>query len=98
MRADALAAILGMALVTYATRAGGLWLMGRVAPTPRVETWLRALPGAIIVSLVAPVALGGDPAETLAALATAAVAARTGGVLPALIAGVAAVWLLRLVL
>ncbi len=98
MRADALAAILGMALVTYATRAGGLWLIGRVAPTPRVETWLRALPGAIIVSLVAPVALGGGPAETLATLVTAAVAARTGGVLPALIAGVAAVWLLRLVL
>ena len=98
MRTEAVLAILGMALVTYATRAGGLWLIGRVAPTPRVETWLRALPGAIIVSLVAPVALGGGPAETLSTLVTAAVAARTGGVLPALIAGVAAVWLLRLVL
>ncbi len=87
-----------MAFVTYATRAGGLWLMGWVSLTPRVETWLRALPGAIIVSLVAPVALGGGPAETLATLVTALVATRTGGVLPAMLAGVATVWVLRFVL
>lgn len=95
MRTEALVAILGMALVTYATRAGGFWLLGRVPVTPRVASWLRHLPGAILVALVAPAALAGGPAETVAALATAAVAARTGGVLPAMLCGIAAVWALR---
>jgi len=54
MRIEVAATILGMALITYATRAGGLWLMGRVQPTPRLERWLRSLPGAILVALVAP--------------------------------------------
>ena len=44
MRADSLLAILGMALVTYAARAGGLWLMGRINLSPEVERWLRHLP------------------------------------------------------
>ena len=42
---QAIAAICGMALVTYATRVGGIWLMVRVSPTPRVAALLRAFPG-----------------------------------------------------
>jgi uncharacterized membrane protein len=90
--------ILGMALVTYATRAGGFWLMGLVTPSPRIEAWLRQIPGAVLVAIIAPTVLASSLAETLAALATVLVAIRTKNVLIAMLVGVAAVWLLRLVL
>ena len=60
--------ILGMALVTYATRAGGFWLMGLVTPSPRVETWLKQIPGAVLVALIAPTILASSIAETLASV------------------------------
>ena len=90
--------ILGMALVTYATRAGGFWLMGLVTPSPRIEAWLRQIPGAVLVAIIAPTVLASSLAETLAALATVLIAIRTKNVLLAMLVGVAAVWLLRLIL
>jgi uncharacterized membrane protein len=90
--------ILGMALVTYATRAGGFWLMGLVTPSPRIEAWLRQIPGSVLVAIVAPTVLASSLAETLAALATVLVAIRTKNVLAAMVIGVAAVFLLRLIL
>jgi len=89
--------ILGMALVTYATRAGGFWLMGLVTPSPRVETWLKQIPGAVLVALIAPTILASSIAETLAAIATVLVAIRTKNVLIAMLVGVATVALLRLI-
>ena len=89
--------ILGMALVTYATRAGGFWLMGLVTPSPRVETWLKQLPGAVLVALIAPTILASSIAETLAAIATVLVAIRTKNVLIAMLVGVATVALSRLI-
>jgi uncharacterized membrane protein len=91
----ALLTIVGMGLVTYATRAGGLWLMGRIPTSPRLEAWLRQIPGAILISIVAPAALTAGPAEALASLATLLVAARTRNLLLAMVVGVAAVWALR---
>ena len=90
--------ILGMALVTYATRAGGFWLMGLVTPSPRIEAWLKQIPGTVLVAIIAPTVLASSLAETLAALATILVAIRTKNVLIAMVVGVAAVWLLRLIL
>ncbi len=95
MRVEVVATILGMALITYATRAGGVWLMGRIQPTPRLERWLESLPGAILAALVAPAALAAGPAEALATALTALIAARTGNLLAALLGGVAAVYVLR---
>ena len=89
--------ILGMALVTYATRAGGFWLMGLVTPSPRVETWLKQIPGAVLVALIAPTILASSIAETLAAIATVLVAIRTKNVLIAMLVGVATVALSRLI-
>ncbi len=91
-----LLAILGMALVTYATRAGGFWLMGLVTPSPRVEAWLEQIPGAVLVALIAPTVLASSIAETFAAVATVLVAIRTKNVLIAMLVGVATVALLRL--
>lgn len=89
--------ILGMALVTYASRAGGFWLMGLVTPSPRVETWFKQIPGAVLVALIAPTILASSVAETLAAVATVLVAMRTKNVLIAMLVGVATVALLRLI-
>jgi uncharacterized membrane protein len=90
--------ILGMALVTYATRAGGFWLMGLVTPTPRIESWLKQIPGAVLIAIIAPIVLASSLAETLAAVATVLVAIRTKNVLIAMLVGVATVALLRLII
>nr|BBH85340.1 hypothetical protein KTC_00910 [Thermosporothrix sp. COM3] len=95
MSSNTLIAILGMALVTYMVRAGGMWLMGFVKPSPGVEAWLKTIPGAVLVSLVAPTVLASGPAETLAALATILVAARTKKMFLAIVVGVGVVWVLR---
>lgn len=45
-------AILAMAVVTYAIRAGGFWLMGYVPLTRRVRSILNALPGSVVVAVI----------------------------------------------
>lgn len=87
-----------MALVTYATRAGGLWLASRLELSERAGRWLEGIPGAILVSIVAPVVLTAGLAEALAALAVVLVAARTGSLLGAMLTGVIVVVALRAVL
>jgi uncharacterized membrane protein len=95
---QALLAITLMAVATYATRSGGLWLASRLALSERTEAWLGYIPGAILVSLVAPTVLTGGLAETLAAIAVILVALRTGSLPVAMVAGVGAVLVLRAVL
>jgi uncharacterized membrane protein len=87
-----------MALATYATRAGGLWFASRLTLSDRVEAWLGYIPGAILVSLVAPTVLTGGLAETLAALVVVLVALRTGSLPVAMVTGVGAVLVLRALL
>jgi uncharacterized membrane protein len=90
--------ILGMALVTYMTRAGGLLLMSFITPSPRVEAGLRQIPGAVLISIIAPTIFLTGPAQILAALATLLAAIYTKNILVAMIVGVVAAWLLRMVL
>ncbi len=90
--------ILGMAAATYATRVGGLWLMGQVRPTRRVEAWLGHIPGAILIAIVAPAIVEGGLPAALAALATGLAAWRTGNLFVAMAVGVVAVWGARLLL
>ena len=93
-----LLAIVGMALVTYATRAGGVLLMGFIPITPRVETFLRHLSSSVLVALVAPAALKGGPAAIVAVLVTLLVMAASRQMVVAMAAGVVAAALLRQVL
>lgn len=59
-----LATFLAMGVVTYAMRACGYWMMGRIALTDRMRRGLEALPGSLIVATVLPVALAkGIPAS-----------------------------------
>ncbi|EFO34594.1 branched-chain amino acid transport [Roseibium sp. TrichSKD4] len=63
------ATVLGMAVVTYAMRAGGYWIMGQVPLTARVRRALEALPGAIIVSTILPIILKGGVSTVMALIA-----------------------------
>jgi uncharacterized membrane protein len=72
--------------------------MARVTPSHRVEAWLRNIPGAVLVSIIAPGLLTNGIPGVIAAAATALVAARTRNLLLAMLVGVVMVWLLRNVL
>ncbi len=85
---QAIVAICGMALVTYATRAGGIWLMARVRPTPRVAAWLRALPGTTLTAIVVPNMVQSGFVGLIAVGGTIVVARRVQNPLVAMIAGV----------
>jgi uncharacterized membrane protein len=51
---EAVLAILAMAVVTYATRIGGILLMARVSLSPRIEAFLRYLSGSVLIAIIAP--------------------------------------------
>jgi uncharacterized membrane protein len=76
--------VAAMAAVTYATKAGGLWLLGRLELSDRAEVGLEALPGAIIVAIVAPELASGGPPEWAAAALAAVVAWKTDNLLVSL--------------
>ncbi|PSP82870.1 ABC transporter permease [Halobacteriales archaeon QS_1_68_17] len=84
-----------MAVVTYLTRVGGFWLVDQVDLSDAARAWLGYVPGAVLMSLVAPHVVGGGHAEFGAAAATLLVAWRTGSVLYAMVAGILAVSVLR---
>lgn len=85
----------GMAGATYLTRAAGLFLISRVRPTPRVETFLRHVPASILVAIIVPNLVQGTLPELTAAAITATVAVFTRSLLAALCSGMLAVVLLR---
>jgi len=68
--------ILGMAFVTVLTRVSGVWLMRYVQIRGRAAAALEAMPGAVLIAIVAPVALSSGPAEAIAAVITTAMAFR----------------------
>ena len=90
--------IAAMSLATYVTKAGGLWLLGKVDLSPRVESGLQILPGAIIVSILAPELIGGTLATWIAAGVVLVVAWRTDSITLSLGTGVVAILALRAVL
>ncbi|GAC1321758.1 MAG: AzlD family protein [Chloroflexota bacterium] len=87
--------IAGMALVTYGTRIAGVLVMSRVDLSARTQAWLAGIPGAVLVSIVAPAVVTKGFSEAPAALLTALVAIKTRNMLLSVAAGVFAVWVLR---
>ncbi|MDR6873344.1 putative membrane protein [Bosea sp. BE125] len=71
-----LLAILGMAVVTYATRVAGLALAGRFDLSPRAQAAFDAIPPAVLIAVIAPSALATGWPETAAAAVTALAATR----------------------
>lgn len=87
--------VLGMAIVTYATKVSGLWILEYVELSDRARDGLDALPGGIVVAILVPrLARGGLP-EWVAAVLVLVAARRTDSVLIALCVGIATVLILR---
>jgi uncharacterized membrane protein len=72
-----------------------LWLASRFDLSERAGAWLDQIPGAILVSLVAPTILMGGPVEVFAALVVVIVSLRTGSLPAAMVTGVGTVLALR---
>ncbi|WP_276256937.1 AzlD family protein [Halomontanus rarus] len=89
--------IVGMVVLTYATKVGGLWVLRRLEVSERVEAGLSILPGAIVIAFLGPELVTGGPAEWGAAGLVLLVAWRTESIVLALGSGVGAVVLLRAV-
>ena len=95
---EAVIAIVGMALVTIAIKASGLMLADRLPRQGFGAAWLRHIPGAVLAALVAPALVTGSPAEIVAAVATGGVFILSRSLFAAMAAGVATVYLVRLLL
>ena len=95
---EALLAIFGMALVTFAIKAGGLLLTTRLPRTGFAAAWLKHMPGAVMASLVAPALVTGSAAEVIAAAAAALVFFVSRNLFAAMAVGVLTVYFARLAL
>jgi len=87
--------IAGMAIVTYATRAGGIWLMSRLTPSERIESALRTVPGAVLISIVVPAVAEQGLPEIFATFVTGVIAWQTKNPLIAMVVGVTAIIMFR---
>lgn len=92
-----LAAILGMAVVTYLTRIAGLALADRLTRSARAQAAFDAIPPAVLIAVIAPSALATGWPETAAAAVTALAATRLP-LLAVVAVGVASVVVLRAVM
>ncbi|MGR2740020.1 AzlD family protein [Billgrantia sp. Q4P2] len=92
--AGAVIAIVIMALVTYLTRAGGVFVMSRIPIGPRVERFINAMAGSVLVAVITPMAVQGDWGARLALVATLVVMLTTQKTLAAIGSGIltAALW------
>lgn len=90
-----LAVILAMGLITYALRAGGFLMMRWLPQGGRVEAWLKAVPGAVLISIVAPALLSHGLPGALGIGASLAVMRLFRQDLLAVLAGVVTVALAR---
>lgn len=77
-----------MAIVTLATRWGGIFVMSFVPIGDRVQQFITAMSGSVLVALLAPLALNGDHGARLALLATASTMLVLKKPLPAIAAGI----------
>jgi len=77
-----------MAAISFASRAGGYWLMRFVPTSPGVDAALKATPLAVMVGIVTPAAARGNWPEIAALAVLAAVTRLTGSDLIGAMSGV----------
>ena len=85
----AVAAVLLLALITMATRVGGVWIMSYVKITPRIEAFLKYMAVSVLISIVVPATLASAPRIWIAVASAAIVAAVTRSALSAMLVGAA---------
>jgi uncharacterized membrane protein len=90
--------IVAMAVLTYLTKAGGLWLLGHVEPSERVDAGLSVLPGAVVVAIVGPELVAGGPSAWLAGAVVVLLTRKTGSLLAALVGGIGVLLAVRAVI
>jgi len=90
--------IAAAALATYALRLGGLLLADRLPTTGKFRKFMDALPGTILLSLVAPGVILSGIVGCLAAVLTGVCAYKTGNVFVSMLLGVATMAIARQVL
>ncbi|MBP0944987.1 AzlD domain-containing protein [Pseudomonas alliivorans] len=83
-----LSIILIMAIVTLATRWGGVFVMSFVPINYRVQQFISAMSGSVLVAVLTPMAITGDNGARLALLTTAIVMLTLRKSLPAIAAGI----------
>ncbi len=98
LQVDSIWAIAIMAVITYAFRGGGYWLMGRITLSPRMEAGLGYLPGAVITAIVVPTMLEAGVPGVFGVAAVAATMRVRPNLLLAMSAGILTVWVLRQVI
>lgn len=80
--------IMVMAVVTLATRWGGVLIMSFIPIGYRVRQFIHAMSGSVLVAILAPMAVNGDNGARLALLTTAVTALVIKKPLPAIAAGI----------
>ena len=92
MTADLAAAltVAGMSAITFATRAGGAWMVSFLPMTRRLRLLLRHMGNSVMVALVVGGVARGDPAAWLALAASVGVMLATRRALPAMAAAILA--------
>lgn len=86
--------ILSMALVTYMTRVLGYWALRNRTLGERATIVLEAVPGCVLICVIAPVFTTSRPAN-LIALALTVLAATRLSILPTVAVGIGSAALLR---
>lgn len=91
---DALLIVFAMTLVTYGTRAGGIFLVGFVPMSARLEAFLRYLAGSVLVAIVVPATVRGGAAAYVAVAVAIVGMLALRKALPAIALGIlaAALW------
>ena len=87
--------IVGLAVATFAIRVSGVLLGQRLPQAGGWASALNALPGCLLVSLVAVALLSGGPREWTAAVVALAVAVVTRSLPLTMAVGIASIWALR---
>ena len=93
----AITTILGMAFVTYLTRAGGLFIVSRLNMSKPIRAFLQAIPGAVLISIVLPALFNGGIVEAIAGAITMLTAIISKNLLLSLGIGILSVCILRAV-
>lgn len=87
--------VLIMATVTLATRWGGVFVMSFVPIGQRVQQFISAMSGSVLVALLTPLAIDGDTSARLALSTTAVIMLLLKKPLPAIAGGILAAALFR---
>ncbi len=95
LEVDPAVAVLAMAVVTFATRLAGIVIMRWTVGYPRVDAFLRALSGSVLVALVVPMVLRSDAVSMTAVAVSLAIMVVGKNAALALLAALAAAVLLR---